>query len=368
MPKVLHVFKIYYPEFFGGVQRAIYDIADGVVDHGYDSTVFALSAQPNPKPFDIGRHQAVTFNQQLYVASTGISFSAVMPFRQLAAASDIIHYHFPWPFMDALHLISTTDKPALVTYHSDVVKQSGLLQLYKPLMHCFLNSVDQIVATSPNYLETSRTLQRYREKTVTIPLGISDRERRPDPALVEKWRSKVGDAFFLFLGALRYYKGLPVLLAAARRTGLPVVIGGTGNHKDSLEADAPDNVIFIGHYSDDDRDALLSLAKAFVFPSNERSEAFGISLLEAARASLPMICCEIGTGTTYVNKNEVTGLVIPPNDSTSLGGAMQRLNADQRQCERFGDAARKRFEGLFTARQMAADYAAQYDVLLKTNG
>jgi glycosyltransferase involved in cell wall biosynthesis len=364
MPKVLHVFKIYYPEIFGGVQRAIHDIADGTVDNGYVSKVFALSTQPHPEPFQVSCHQAVTVNQQFYVASTGLSLAAFVPFRRCAAEADIIHYHFPWPFMDVLHLASRIKKPSLVTYHSDIVKQNLLLQLYKPLMHRFLSDVDQIVATSPNYLETSPVLQRFREKTTVIPLGIPDKEFVAKPHIVQKWRSQVGEGFFLFLGALRYYKGLTTLLEAARQAGLPVVIAGTGDQEETLKALAPDNVIFTGHYSDDDRAALLYLARGFVFPSHERSEAFGISLLEAARASVPMICCEIGTGTTYVNQDGVTGLVVLPNDSASLTSAMQRLNAEPDIAAQFGRAARQRFENLFTMRQMAASYADQYNTLL----
>lgn len=361
---MLHVFKIYYPEIFGGVQRAIYDIADGVVDHGYHSTVFALSKKPHSEPFDVSHHQAVTFDQQFYIASTGLSFSCVMPFRRFAAQADIIHYHFPWPFMDVLHLMSMTRKPTLVTYHSDVVKQSGLLQLYKPLMHHFLKNMDRIVATSLNYVQTSPVLQHYRDKTTVIPLGIPAEECSPKPDIVEKWRSKTGDGFFLFLGALRYYKGLSVLLEAARQTGMPVVIAGIGDQEKSLKDQAPENVVFTGYYSDDDRAALLSLARGFVFPSHQRSEAFGISLLEASRACVPMISCEIGTGTTFVNQDGVTGFVVPPNDPVSLASAMQRLSRSPDMAAQMGCAARRRFESMFTARQMAASYAAQYDALL----
>lgn len=364
MTNVLHVFKLYYPEIFGGVQRVIHDIAEGTVDHGYNGRVFALSEQPNPEPFKVGRHEAVTLKQQICVASTGLSLSAFLAFRQYAGEADILHYHFPWPFMDILHLTSGIKKPAIVTYHSDIVKQRGLLLFYKPLMHRFLDGMDKIVATSPNYLETSPVLNLYSSKTAVIPLGIDNKVEIPSPGNVEKWRSKLGAGFFLFLGALRYYKGLPVLLEAARLSGLPVIIAGTGDQENELKASAPDNVTFTGHYSDEDRAALLSLARGFVFPSNQRSEAFGISLLEAARASVPMICSEIGTGTTYVNQHEETGLVVPPNDPVALAFAMQRLASEPDTCARFSRAARRRFESLFTARQMAASYADEYHALL----
>ena len=246
MPKVLHVFKKYHPESFGGVQQAISDIADGTIEHGYVSKVFSLSCRPQLEAFQVSQHQALTAKQHIYFASTGFSFSAFEPFERLAAEADIIHYHFPWPFMDLMHFFSRTKKPTIVTYHADIVKQIVLLQFYKPLMHRFFQSIDMIVATSPNNFQNSSVLQKYRKKTVVIPLGISEQEVIPNPSTVSKWRAEVGDDFFLFLGALRYYKGLPVLLEAARETGLPVVIAGTGDQEAYLRSIAPNNVVFTG--------------------------------------------------------------------------------------------------------------------------
>ena len=110
MKRVLHVYKIYYPEMFGGVQNAIHDIANGTEAYGFKNRVFALSEQPNEKPFKVGHHEAVTIKQQLYFASTGLSFSALTLFRKYAEEADILHYHFPWPFMDMLHLLSKGPK------------------------------------------------------------------------------------------------------------------------------------------------------------------------------------------------------------------------------------------------------------------
>ena len=60
--------------------------------------------------------------------------------------------------------------------------------------------------------------------------------------------------------------------------------------------------------------ALLALSYAILFPSHLRSEAFGISLLEGAMFGKPLISSEIGTGTTYINIDGKTGVVVPPSD------------------------------------------------------
>ncbi|PKD78411.1 glycosyltransferase, partial [Escherichia coli] len=102
----------------------------------------------------------------------------------------------------------------------------------------------------------------------------------------------------------------------------PIVIVGAGPIESELREQAQNlglkNVHFLGALPDEDKSALLTLSYGIVFPSHLRSEAFGISLLEGAMYRKPMISSEIGTGTTFINVNDQTGLVIPPSDPSAL--------------------------------------------------
>jgi rhamnosyl/mannosyltransferase len=367
MPKVLHFFKTYYPDTFGGVEQVIYQLAEGCSEQGIESRVLTLSSEPDRGEPLVGRHRVDRAPLNFELASTGFSWSAIQRFRQLALEADLIHYHFPWPFMDLVHFLSGVNKPSLVTYHSDIVKQKHLLKLYSPLMHRFLGSVDRIVATSPDYVATSPVLARHRDKVRVVPLGIDEAGYpRPSPERVEYWRSRLGDGFFLFVGALRYYKGLEFLVRAARLNGLPVVIAGLGPMESRLRqlSGGEKQISLVGRVSDEDKVALLSLCRGLVFPSHLRSEAFGVSLLEAAMFSKPLISCEIGTGTSYVNRDGETGFIIPPENPMALAEAMRRLWTDDKAAMAMGAAARTRFEQLFTARQMCERYVALYRELL----
>jgi rhamnosyl/mannosyltransferase len=91
-----------------------------------------------------------------------------------------------------------------------------------------------------------------------------------------------------------------------------------------------------------------------------RSEAFGMSLVEAAMHGKPMVSCEIGTGTTYINLDGVTGWSVPPEDAVAFRGAMQRLASDPEAAAAMGVAARARFEYMFTAGHMARAYEQAY--------
>ena len=254
--RVLHVFKTYLPDSFTGIERVIWQIAEGTKPLGVESDVFSLSKTDRPGPSVVGQHLGHTAKLDLYLASTGLSLSAFGKFTELARNADLIHYHFPWPMMDLLHFWARANKPGVITYHSDIVRQRLLGKLYRPLMNRFLGSVDRIVATSPNYLASSPVLKGFTNKTTVIPIGLD--EAGPVPVdLVEHWRCIVPERFFLFVAALRYYKGLQFLIDAARQTGLPVVVGGSGDMEEALrEANLP-NVQLVGKLSEMDKLALL---------------------------------------------------------------------------------------------------------------
>jgi rhamnosyl/mannosyltransferase len=362
--RVLHFYKTYYPDSVGGIEQVIRQLCVGTGRLGVTNHVLSLSRDKDLAPFEFEGHTVHRVPLSFEIASNACSAAAIGELARLAAQSDVVHYHFPWPFMDLAHFVARVKKPSLVTYHSDIVRQKHLLRLYQPLKHRFLKSVDTIVATSPNYMASSAVLDRYRDKTRVITYGL-DRGTypRPDPARLARWRAKAGPRFFLFVGVLRYYKGLHILLDAVAGTDYPVVIVGAGPIEQELKAHAArlglTNVMFVGAVDDMDKVALLELCYAVAFPSHLRSEAFGISLLEGAMFGKPMISSEIGTG----NVDQETGLVVPPSDPVALRAAMKLLWENPVLAAAMGERAEARYRELFTSEQMAARYTELYHEL-----
>lgn len=367
--KVLHVFKTYYPYTKGGIEKVIHEIIIGARDRGVTSDVFTFGDKTEVVQSD---GYKVFFQKRLVeIASTPISLTAFFAFKKIAKDYDIIHYHFPYPFADLLHFFCRLKKPSIVTYHSDIVKQKFLLKLYEPLAKRFLKSMDKIIATSPNYVKTSKLLEKVSDNIEIIPLGIDDTMYQVNHDLEAKWRLKFPEnGFFLFIGVLRYYKGLHVLIEAAKDANYPIVILGAGAIEDELKKQAKSrsvsNVHFVGALKDEDKTALLKLCHGVVFPSHLRSEAFGLSLVEGAIFSKPLISSEIGTGTTYINIDNETGIVVPPGDSKALREAMDYLWENKNEANRMGLAAYKRYKMLFTADKMVAAYAKQYKQVLRS--
>ncbi|MFS2006398.1 glycosyltransferase family 4 protein [Duganella sp. CT11-25] len=364
--RVLHFYKTYYPDTWGGIEQVIRQLCVGTGRLGVTNEVLTLTPdKTGPREIEFEGHTVHRVPLDFEIASTGFSFAAIRKLAQLARHADVIHYHFPWPFMDMAHFLARIDKPSVVTYHSDIVRQKNLLRVYSPLKRRFLDSVDTVVATSPNYLASSPVLKRFEHKTRTITYGLDKSiYARPSQAVKDKWRALCGERFFLFVGVLRYYKGLHILLDAMANVDYPVVIVGAGPIEQELKEHAArlglTHVMFLGAVEEEDKAALLELCYAMAFPSHLRSEAFGISLLEGAMYGKPMISSEIGTGTTYINIDNETGLVVPPDDAEAFGAAMRTLWEQPERAAEMGRRAEARYWELFTAEKMARNYHALY--------
>ena len=370
--KVLHVYRTYFPDTQGGLEEAIRQICLNTQSEGVESRVFFLSKNPRPKLVEGEEGLGVRVQLSFEISSCGFCFGGLREFVRQVAWADIVHYHFPWPYADVMYFLFGRRRPSLVTYHSDIVRQRLLSVFYTPLKRLFLRSIDRVVATSPNYLATSDVLRRMDRDVDIVPLGLRQDSYPGADKLsdaIESARASYGEGFFLFVGVLRYYKGLHVLLEAARNTDFKILIVGLGPEEAALKEQARElglaNVIFTGYLSDHQKMALFHLCRAVVFPSFLRSEAFGVTLLEGAMTGKPLISAEVGSGSSLVNIDEETGLVVTAGSPRSLRLAMQRLHNDEALAQELGRRARQRFEDNFTGAEMGRRYATIYRQMLE---
>jgi rhamnosyl/mannosyltransferase len=228
-----------------------------------------------------------------------------------------------------------------------------------------------VVATSPAYAKTSLVLNENvpAENLQTIPLGIVDyydTNFKSDSGLkiLERFGLNKANPFILSLGVLRYYKGLHTLIAAANAIQGTIVIAGSGPEEQSLKSMTAElgvtNVVFAGQISQDEKVVLLQYCRALALPSHVRSEAFGMVLVEASMFSKPMVCCEVGSGTSFVNAHAETGFVIPPESPVDLAAACNQLLADEQLALKMGRNARLRYEKLFSGDALGRAYFSLY--------
>lgn len=367
--KVLHVYRTYYPDPPGGLQEAIRQIAASTMAYDVRTTIYALS--PDPDPAFLDRPEALVIREKSWAAPASCdlgSINSFRRFRELTKNVDLVHYHYPWPFADMLHVGTRPSVPAVMTYHSDIVRQRFLGSFYSPLRSRMLAQMKTIVATSPSYTQSSSVLAApdVASRVRVIPLAIDESTypTQGDPRILERLGIGANEPFFLFVGVLRYYKGLHFLVKAAASVNAKIVIAGSGPEAESLhglrDRLGVSNVIFTGRISDVEKVALLQRCRAFVLPSHLRSEAYGMVLVESAMLGKPMVSCEIGTGTSYVNTHEESGFVVPPENINALAGALNLLLGDEALATRLGRGARERYERLFSGPALGSAYANLY--------
>ena len=367
--RVLHVLKTFFPDTYGGIEQMVHTLASHASEAGVESRVLVLTpGEPRRERAPEG-YEIVRYRRDLYVASTGLSLSFLRGFRKEAAWADVMHMHFPWPFGDLAYMLSGIRKPSLLSYHSDVVSQVTLNKLYAPLRDRYLSRMQMIVAASPGIMRSSPVLRPLGDRVRLITYGIEHFPQiHPDDPSVRQWQSRYGPRFFLFLGALRYYKGLHLLVDALKGRDYPTVIVGRGNEEQALASQARalglTNLHFLPEVTNTEKRSTMRAAYGFVLPSHLPSEAFGIVLAEAAQQGTPMITCEIGTGTSYVNNDGTTGIVVPSSDSTALGQALDTFWSNPAKVARWGQGALEHYNRTFRAEDMTAKYVDCYRELL----
>ncbi len=227
--RVLHLYRTYFPETQGGGQESIRQLCLATQPLEVENTVFALARQPEPACMVLPEGRLVRAKSWLEVASCDIgAWAALHRCREAADQCDIIQIHYPWPFADMLlPFIRRRNQPVVVTYVSDIVRQKGIGLLYAPMRRYLLGTAMRVVASSPNYAASSEILQEYQGKLACIPHCLGE-IAAPTAQLRIRWESQLGRNFFLFVGVLRYYKGLDFLLAAASHVKASIVIVGEG--------------------------------------------------------------------------------------------------------------------------------------------
>jgi rhamnosyl/mannosyltransferase len=136
-----------------------------------------------------------------------------------------------------------------------------------------------------------------------------------------------------------------------------LIIGGDGVMRESWERLAAslnlnDKVRFVGTIPESELASLYRHAGIFVLPASARSEAFGTVLLEAMAAGLPCVTTELGTGTSYVVQNNVSGFVVPARTPSALAESINHLLADESLRKRMGEAGQERARREFTEAMM----------------
>ena len=379
--RVLHVCK-YWSPFHGGVERFVEDLVHVQRRQGIEA--FALAHHPPGFPLpddDPPWLRRVPVLREVAFVPVAPRFGRALARAIADFQPDYLHWHMPnMAPLFGFALGAARRLPWVIHWHSDVVasKHQRLLRwlypFYRPYERAVLDASDLIITTSASYLITSEALAAHRERCVAIPLGLRPADRAPN-AEEHAWAARQwppGRFRLLAIGRLTYYKGFDTLLRAlAEVRDAALVLVGTGQEGERLqrliaELDLGERARWIERITEHEKIALLQAAHAFALPSRERTEAFGLVLLEAMREGRPLLASRIeGSGILLLARHEENALLVPPDDVSAWRAAIARLactpELGRRLGERGHERARTEFDLVHLARRITDTVAAVLD-------
>ena len=384
--QVLHVGK-YFPPYAGGMETFLRDLMASLARRGVRSGALVhrsdLSLFSTDESFRVDQEELPITRAAVWLRLMFTPISPAFPLllhRMIKRHSpDILHFHMPnvsafW----ALLLPSARHLPWVIHWQSDVpVSRHSLglrlfYRLYKPFERAMLTHADTVIVTSPPYLDSSEPLDDFRSKCTIVPLGL-DPQNLPAKTCTyptdDDHRLRV-----LAIGRLTYYKGFEYLIRAASMTPDAVFhLVGSGELETSLkrlatELGVLDRVRFHGKLSAEQLAEQYASCDCLCLPSIERTEAFGLVLLEAMYFGKTTVISDVpGSGMGWIVDDGITGLKVPVADADALAGAFRQLHANRDTLARLGTSGRRKFDRQFHIRQSSDAVAEIYTELLHAN-
>jgi len=356
--KILQINKFYYPKI-GGIETVVKNIYDWVNNDFINIDILACN--------DTYKREIIKDKNNYIYKSKTINILFGMPisidlfkiFFKIKNNYDLFLIHYPFPLSAILSFFIPKNK-LIIYYHCDIVRQKFLNFILSPLINRSLKKSKNIIVSSKNILENSSVIKKYKEKCIVIPFVIDYKSNGEDEENASKIKEKYKDnKLLLSVGRLVYYKGFDYLIKAIPLIEANLLIIGAGPKEKELgelivKLKLENKVSIIPPKKN--LKPYFMAADLFVFPSIEKSEAFGIVQLESMASGTPIVNTYLETGVEEVSINEKTGLTVNPKNSEELANAINKIISNEDLIYKYGKNAKKRYSEFFTKEKFIENF------------
>ena len=329
----------------GGVQVHVRQRAEHLRGRGHDVLVMAPAFSPDaarePGLRVTGRPLRIPYNGSVAPISPRPSTLRAVGDALEEFEPDLVHVHEPFTPSVSLAAVLRSDAPVVATFHA-FAERSRLLDLAAPALRRVWRRIDVRVAVSD--AAASFVSSRLGNGLAIVPNG-ADVELFADASPTD---TLPPGRRILFVNRLEPRKGFRVAveafgILAADDPGVVLVVAGDGEERTAvatLPAEARGRVVMLGNVEHDDLPPYHAACDVFVSPARG-GESFGIVLVEAMAAGLPVVASDI-PGYREVVRNGVEGLLVPPSDPVALAAALREVLDNAEVAGRLADAGRER--------------------------
>ncbi len=354
--KIAHIVCRYKP-YKGGISNIAYEYAKKLSSQGHDITVFTPLYEEKDNEFKTEKYKIERLKPLVKFGNAAFLPQLLFKLKNF----NIIHLHYP--FFGAaclvwlLKLLKGENFKLVISYHMDVVG-GGVLKIFfrlhsKLIMPLIIRSADKVIISSTDYAENGdlkNVLDKYPAKFTIIPPSVDLQRFFPkekDSDLLNKYNLQ-DNKVMLFVGGLdqaHYFKGIEFLIKSFAKfeNNVKLIIVGDGDLKNNYQNQVDslglnDKIFFAGKVSDDGLPQYYNLADLVVLPSIDKSESFGIVLIEAMACAKPVITSNLA-GVRNVYDNQVSGLVFETSNSADLADKVNEILSDNELQQKMGQAA-----------------------------
>lgn len=327
----------------GGIELVEKTVTKAHADLNDKIFIVAFSTSPDSQIGEYSENIHL-ISQDVFFKSAPMNFKFLFNFKNFIKKHKIerIYVHLPNPFMhEVLRIFSrflrNNNVEIVAVYHSDIVNQRFLGKFYDLFFSMSKNIYDRWICSSQKLWDSS-----------TVLMGIDNRKKRIIPFCTEgnfSFRQRNNfQGKLLAVGRLVPYKGFDFLINTINKTKYQLNVIGDGPEYEKLERMAGENIILHRRISDADKKKLFDECDVLIVSSTNRAEAYGMIIVEAFEAGLPVIASNLNSGVTFLVQHEKTGLVFETKNEKMLIQSIERLEKDQELYQHLSLNGRKFFE------------------------